>query len=159
MLRKFFNYIRRKPRTVRNRYAMGFATTFTGVLAIFWVTNSSTFDFTAKDISQNENKEVSTFSTITKQAKEQLANLRSSISEETNDVNVDVVENENEEDQSVQIQQNPTAIVLSAEDLEIIDKKDQGTTSVATSSSANSSYREVIIATTSAKIPDSNEPE
>ena len=151
MLPRLFRYIRRKPREVRSRYALGFATTFTGVIAIFWVTNSSTFDFSSKNIAQNENKETSSFSTITKQAKEQLASLRDSVKDEVGTSTEEGIVSENDDNQdeaSVQSQQNPTEIVLSDEDLEVIDQKDKATTT-STNTGTQAKYQEVLIATSS----------
>jgi hypothetical protein len=127
-MQKFFQYIRRQPKGVRDSYAMGFASVFTLLVLMVWVT--------AKPNNENilgvatEATSTSPFATLIKESKEMFAEAKNSVSE--------TMQNE---------------MVLSAEDLEIAKQNLEFSTSTNSASKAvKSMYTEVQIGTTSASI-------
>jgi len=152
MLIRFFRYIRKQPKPVRERYAFSFASVFTGFVALVWFTNSSALDFSRSEIVQKEESSTP-FSTIIKQSKEQFASLRNAFSDGgvEEGSNVGEIENTNG---GVVTADDPTKIILSKEDLDVMreqEKKPDLNTrnSTTTSSSTKPAYREVQLVTVS----------
>ena len=151
---QFIYDLQNKPKHVRNSYALAFASTFTGIVALIWFMNTASQGFlTSAELKINEGD--TPFSNLLKQSKEQLANITGSIKEEKN-------ESEKQENE------NPLNIALSEEDLEIAKQNQPDPTQVyiSTSTTQNSNnslfgnteraYREVMVATTSSSSTSSS---
>ena len=150
---QFIYDLQNKPKHVRNSYALAFASTFTGIVALVWFMNTASQGFlTSAELKINEGD--TPFSNLLKQSKEQLANITGSIKEEKN-------ESEKQENE------NPLNIALSEEDLEIAKQNQPDPTQVyiSTSTTQNSNslfgntervYREVMVATTSSSSTSSS---
>jgi hypothetical protein len=159
MLIKFLRNLQSKPKNVRNNYAFGIATSFTGLVALVWfmgTVNQSAL--TGAEVTVNE--EGTLFSNLIKQSKEQLANLKSVTKTEDNDSSAGDDSVRTEEDT-----RNPLNITLSQEDISTANENNpvvsqgyvatniinsQGTTTINTFfGTTEPTYREVQIATTS----------
>jgi hypothetical protein len=152
MIRRFFRYIRRQSKPVRDRYAFSFAVLFTGGVSAFWLMSGSAFNFSTPEVAESE-KSNSPFSTLIKQSKEQLASLKDSFQDIESQ---DGVNNEDDSDLSSATstaQVDPTKLILTTEDLDITSKKEQENIDLSYSSSTSEVktapvYQEVMIVTT-----------
>lgn len=146
---KFLRNLQRKPKNVRQNYALAFASTFTGVVAVVWfmgmVTQSS---FSGGEVAE-AGEATAPFANLFKQSKEQLANLKDSMQQ---DQVADSTGSTTEETNATNT--NPMNITLSQE--EIVSANDHQASSsynylsTSTNSFGNKpSSREVMIATTS----------
>ncbi len=146
---QFFRNLQRKPKNVRQNYALAFSVAFTGVVASVWlmgmVTQSS---FSGGKVV--EAGEASTpFSNLFKQSKEQLANLKDSMKQQQTDVSTGSTTEEIDATNT-----NPMNITLSQEDIVSANGQQASSSYNYISTSTNSfeskpSSREVMIATTS----------
>ncbi len=156
MITKLLKHLYRQPKNVRNNYAFGIATVFTGVVALVWLIGSPKQDFIPLNISEGKTP----FSNLLKQSKEQLASLKSAVSESTEGVL-------NDQETKTEVTGNASSIILSEEDIGIINKNNQlapATSSdnqnqdvetnpnndTGSATSSQSIYQEVQIITTSA---------
>ncbi len=140
-MRKIFQYIRRRPKHVRDNYAFGLASTFTFTVLMFWVMSFSGGEIQAQDGVVAQEKNIP-FATLIKQSKEQLALLREAVSSATTTAS----ENKTEASPTV-VATNTSQLILSPEDIEKAQTDwEKGTT---TSFTSEKVYQEVIIATTS----------
>ncbi len=167
MLSKLFRHIGRQSKPVRNRYAMGFAGVFTGLVALIWFINTGPFKTPVQMAGQPLEQSEGTFYTLTKQIKEQVAGLGEAIGGEEDglvegsdvDEEGEVAPLTEEVKNEEETQPNIMEIKLSQEDIETIGSK--GSTSVNTGfGSSTPKYQEVLIATTSsskAETPDQAE--
>ncbi len=86
-MRRLFQYIRRQPKTVRDNYALGFASSITGIVFLFWFVSLPGIGSDAiATVNKSEDESPSPFATLIKQAKEQLASVRSGIANSTSTV-------------------------------------------------------------------------
>lgn len=156
MITKLLKHLYRQPKNVRNNYAFGIATVFTGVVALVWLVSSPKQDFIPLNISEGKTP----FSNLLKQSKEQLASLKSAVSESTEGVL-------NDQETKTEVTGNASSIILSEEDIGIINENNQlapATSSdnqnqdvetnpnndTGSATSSQSIYQEVQIITTSA---------
>ncbi len=145
-MRKFFQYINRKPKAVRDNYAFGIAAMFTGVVLMFWVIAQPNVEMVV-----SETDDVSSpFSTLIKETKEKFSQLGSP----------------NEQASGSDISQSASVInssstgagelILNQEDIEKaqldLEKVSETNTSV-----VSDNYTEVMIGTTSASVSLSEE--
>lgn len=135
-MRSLFRYIRQQPTHVRERYALGIAASFTGVVVLLW--GVARFD-AAPVIAPGRvaEEERTAFSTLIKNTKAQFAALQAALSSSSASTTTEV---------APPAPQDPTAIVLSPEEVAALAEK-------AASSSPTPpppSYTEVMIGTTSA---------
>jgi hypothetical protein len=155
MLIRLFRHVRGQSKAVRNNYALGIASTFTGIVALVWLMNSSHQSMVpSTDVALN--KENAPFSNIFKQAKEQFAAIKASSTS---------TEEQIKETEAVSTSTN---IILSPEDIELAKKSqslyyegystttDSSTissdTTKVTSNPSVTKYQEVQIATTSSNV-------
>lgn len=141
-MRKIFQYIRRRPKHIRDNYAFGLASTFTFTVVMFWVMSFSTGEIKTQDETIAQEKNVP-FATLIKQSKEQFALLREAVSGTT------TVEGETKtEVDLVTVATNTTQLILSPEDIAKAQEDLQKSTTT-NSFPPDKVYQEVIIATTS----------
>lgn len=147
---QFLYNLQKKPKFVRKNYALAFASTFTGVVALFWflgTVNQNTL--TGAEMAVSE--ENTPFSNLIKQSKEQLANVGESLGDGEVEENESEITNNNV---------NPLNISLSEEDIDIAkqNEPDPNRVYISTSTMKNDNslfgnnervYQEVMIATTS----------
>jgi hypothetical protein len=131
-MRKFLQNIYRKPKQVRENYALVTAGVFTMIVCVFWVTARLQTPIGGGSIVRDT---TSPFATLIKKSKEQLATLKAAMPEAA-------VETEAE----VSTSSSASTIILSEEDKAAAAAK---ATSTATSS-VELQYKEVLIGTTSA---------
>lgn len=142
-MRKIFQYIRRRPKHVRDNYAFGLASAFTFTVLMFWVMSFSGGETQTPDGVVAQEKNIP-FATLIKQSKEQFALLREAVSSAT------TTENENKtEASSVSVATNTSQLILSPEDIAKAQADLQKSTTT-NSLASEQVYQEVIIATTSA---------
>jgi len=150
-----FRKIRQKPKHERDRYALLFASTFTGIIALVWSVHVFSKDYAPKNPGDREKAFM--FSGLIKQSKEQLAGVKNAVSQELpseevrNDSGEDTVRKEFE-------------INLTAEDVELARQRMNSTssndtynsmdgfgsdtpTSTNTTNSQNYQYQEIQIVT------------
>jgi hypothetical protein len=142
---RFFQYIRRQPKTVRDNYAFGIAAGFTAIVFGFWILSSPTNNLGGAQIAEEEGGS-SPFSTLINQTKEQFASVKKSITGTSTESQTEVVPEE----------QKSNEIILSEEDIEIAASKlEAATTTPLTKPEVI--YKEVLIGTTSsAQIPQNS---
>lgn len=140
-MRKIFQYIRRRPKHVRDNYAFGLASTFTFTVLMFWVMSFSGGETQAPDGVVAQEKNIP-FATLIKQSKEQFALLREAVSSTT------TIASEDKAEVNGAVATNTSQLILSPED---IAKAQADLQKSATTNSLASEqvYQEVIIATTS----------
>lgn len=144
---QFLYNLQKKPKHVRNNYALALASTFTGMVALFWfVGTASQVSLSGSEVASNEER--SPFSNLIKQSKEQLANVSGYL-------NKDEVKETEMSKENI----NPLNITLNQEDIDIAkqNEPDPNQVYISTTTLKNDSslfdnkrtYREVMIATTS----------
>jgi hypothetical protein len=159
-MKNFIQNIKKKPKNVRDNYALAFSTMFTLAVASVWLMNFSAFDANKVSVEEDETKQ-QPFATLIKESKEQLASIKDAftkISQGENTVE-DAIDN---------VAVDPNNIILTEEDLKLIEEKKTNSTStvigeIATSTvevtssdemtvNANTkpTYSEVMIGTTTA---------
>ncbi len=137
-MKKFFQYINKKPKSVRDNYALAIASLFTSIVMIFWVvaqTGSETLASKTEDSS-------TPFATLIKETKEKLFEMKA------NDVEVAV---EGNQVASV-INSSSTSVDELVLDQEDIEKAKQDLERAQNSNSidnTNTNFTEVMIGTTS----------
>ncbi|OGG66021.1 hypothetical protein A3I99_00550 [Candidatus Kaiserbacteria bacterium RIFCSPLOWO2_02_FULL_45_11b] len=133
-MRKFLQNIYRKPKEVRDNYALVTAGVFTMVVCVFWVTARLQAPINGDLIVSDS---ISPFATLIKKSKEQLAALKAASTEEP------IVD-----------QGAPTPAATTTAANLILTEEDKATASAKASSTATSSqevqYKEVLIGTTTA---------
>ncbi len=156
MLIRLFRHVRGQSKAVRNNYALGIASTFTGIVALVWLMNSSHQSMVpSTDVALNN--ENAPFSSLFKQAKEQFAAIKASSTS---------TEEQIKETEAVSTSTN---IILSSEDIELAKKSQslyyEGYSTTTSSSTASTTvtnnpavpkYQEVQIATTSSNVKNPN---
>jgi hypothetical protein len=136
-MRKFFQYIRKKPKAVRDNYAFAIAGSFTFVVMIIWFVaqpDEGMFSGGGGDLAAEVKN--SPFSTFFKESKEQMASLKGIFSSE---------ELIPEDDTSARATSSGS-MMLSQDDLDIAKSKLEQST---TTSLQPIIYQEVMIGTTS----------
>jgi hypothetical protein len=135
-MRKFFQNIRKKPKSVRDNYAFAIAGIFTVVVMMIWVVSQpSDGIFTAgNNVSQVEKN--SPFSTFIKESKEQMASLKEAFSDKAI----------SSEAENTPVATSSSGIMLNQNDLDIATSKLQQST---TTNLESVIYQEVMIGTTS----------
>lgn len=147
---QFFRNLQRKPKNVRINYAMIFASTFTGLVAIVWFMGTVNQGSLSMEQMAEVKEDSTPFANLFKQSKEQLANLKDSVQQ---DQGLESVENSAEEIKATNT--NPMNITLSEEEIANLNKNqassssDYNYISTTTMNSNQPIYREVMIATTS----------
>lgn len=144
---KFFHYINKQPKQVRENYALGIASVFTMAVLLFWV--ASRFDILSLNATEGEvsamEESTSPFSTLLKESKEKFSSIKASLtqaSKTTEDTNAQVAAVINSSST------NPSGLILSEENLE--EARFNLENSTVTDYLSERIYSEVMIATTSA---------
>ncbi len=162
MLIRLFRHVRRQSKTVRNNYALGIASTFTGIVALVWLMNNSHQSMIpSTDVALS--KDNVPFSNLFKQAKEQFAAIKTASTSTEEQIN------------EAEAVSTSTNLILSQEDIELAKKSQSlyyegystttssntilpgmATTTTTTTTTVNNSniprYQEVQIATTSSQV-------
>ncbi len=138
-MKKFFQHLRRQPKSVRDNYALGFSAVFTLAVFLVWLVAFPGFNATSSAVAVEAESKQRPFATFLKQSKEQLGSLISAFG--------DSEEKKPEVDQA-----EPKAsggIILTDEDRQIVEKKEQEN-KPETATTSEPSYSEVLIGTTTA---------
>ncbi len=143
-MKNFIQNIKKKPKNVRDNYALAFSATFTLAVAFIWLMNFSTFDANKVSVEEDEIKQ-QPFATLIKESKEQLASIK--------DVFTKITQKENLLDEPIEASNvDPNNIILTEEDLKLIEEKKTNSTSavieeIATSTAEAASSDEMIVNT------------
>jgi hypothetical protein len=145
-MRKFFQYINRQPKAVRDNYALGIAITFTALVLMVWVVARPGGEALVVEVISADEAS-SPFSTLLKETKEKFSNVRDSFAEseqdgETNNTQSATLINNNPT--------NPEEMVLTEEDIEIARQNYEKSSSSENYLLDKSNLVEVMIATSSA---------
>ena len=147
---KFLYNIQKKPKHVRQKYALGFASGFTALVAVVWFMNSVVHNPVLGDGMNDFGEGGKTFTNLFKQSKEQLANINDSIKEDSAE---DLSASTTKENEATST--NPANIKLSQEEIDLVNSH-QASSSYNNQLSTSTNYfndksipREVMIATTS----------
>ena len=145
-MKKIFRYLHRQPKHVRDGYAFGAASVFTGIVFMFWVVSFPGLGGVVGNQAPAATKEGnSAFSTLLKQTKEQLAQLHSSVS------------NEGVEDEVTSSTTVNAEIILSPEDIAKAQQDLQKGNNYTNSSLEEEIAEEVMIATSSVEVVENQE--
>lgn len=141
-MKKFFRYLRRQPKTVRDNYALLFSSIFVLLILALWLPARWSGVEKVEVVTETETKEVP-FSTLIKGIKDQFATLFVSVKDEP-------VAAPSEFGEAVNLYQgSANDFVLPKEEVEALKQK-LIETEVGSTKAVTETYQEVLIATTSA---------
>ena len=147
-MRKFFQHIRRQPKSVRDNYALGIAGTFTSIVVLLWVVAFPAGGLL--DAPEQQVEKLTPFATLISESKQGLASIRESLnSASSSDSQAAVVT------ASTTIATTPENIVLTEADIALAVEKASSTES-GTSSPQTMEYMEVLIGTTTQSVTSSS---
>jgi len=133
-MRKFLQSIYRKPKAVRDNYALAVAGLFTALVCVFWVTARLQSPIEGGAIASDR---TSPFETLIKKSKEQLASVKAAVAEVP-----------------FEIEDSPAPTATTSVMNLVLSEEDRAAAAARASSTATSTieiqYKEVLIGTTSA---------
>jgi hypothetical protein len=135
-MRRFFQNIRKKPKSIRNNYAFAIAGSFTVVVMMIWVVSQPNDGIFTGGGKLSEEEKNSPFSTFIKESKEQMASLKGAFSDGVSNL----------EETNTPVATSSNGIMLNQDDLDIAKPKLEQST---TTSLEPVIYQEVMIGTTS----------
>ncbi len=136
-MKKIFLYINKKPKSVRDNYALGIATAFTSLVLFIWLVASPGGVFKSNEEISVEKNSTTPFSTLISESKEKISQMKDSISQTSK------VEDSQTASAANSSSSNPSGIILNDEDLELLRQNSEQNRVI-----ENKSYNEVMIATT-----------
>ena len=148
-MQKFFQYIRRQPKSSRDNYALGIAVTFTALVLTVWVVARPAGENFVGVVS-DEALNTSPFATLIKETKEKFAGVKDSVQSES----------DSQAAALITATTSVSEMVLSEEDLEKarLDMELSASTS-SVEEKPKGMYSEVLIGTTSASVSIPNKGE
>lgn len=141
-MKKFFKYIRRQPKNVRDQYALLFSGVFVLLVVALWLPTHWGDTETEVAVEVTDQKEMP-FKTLFKSIKDQFASVMTSVNNDLETVDQEQVETTNV------YQGSAKDFVLSEEEITALKQKIEEV-GADISSSESGSFQEVLIATTSA---------